>query len=506
MLSSAPLFSNRLGRLMMVSAFLLFLGSQLLAAPIAHAGGTVSVCDEAHLLTALTGGGTVTFSCSGTITLANTITIASHTTIDGTGQNVTLSGNNAKRVFMVNSGIALTLNQITVTAGHLTSGLGAAIYNNNGTVNATDVTFSNNVTEFGSGGAIYNDTNGTLNITGTTFSGNTNNNSGGSVLMNYGAATLTNSTLSGNTVTGGEAALFNYGTITMTNSTLTGNRSIAVSPAYSGIYNSYSGGASVIIRNSIIANGTGAHCDGNIANITGTNNLADDGTCGSSFTNSSSIALGALGNYGGKAQTVPLNANSAAMDAGNPTYCPGTDQRGQARADLQCDSGAYEMQMSDRNYATLAPGTTMRTYGPARAGIQYAGTNPGSTTVTKITTWVSQPASALSVMWDIAAPTNTGLNLTVKLCYSTAELRGLTEGDLRFWRYSGGAWSQVGGVPTFSGTTPTRCAEISGVTDLSRWTLATGNPGNTPTAVTLSTFEAKSSFDLGIWLRKLLGR
>ena len=39
----------------------------------AHAGGIVSVCDEAHLLAALADGGTVTFSCSGTITLTATI-------------------------------------------------------------------------------------------------------------------------------------------------------------------------------------------------------------------------------------------------------------------------------------------------------------------------------------------------------------------------------------------------------------------------------------------------
>ena len=32
-----------------------------LAASPAHAGGIVSMCDEAHLLTALAGGGTVTF-------------------------------------------------------------------------------------------------------------------------------------------------------------------------------------------------------------------------------------------------------------------------------------------------------------------------------------------------------------------------------------------------------------------------------------------------------------
>jgi hypothetical protein len=56
------------------------------AAP-AHAGGVVSVCDEAHLRTALTGGGTVTFSCVGYITLANTA-------IDGSGQTVTISGGN----------------------------------------------------------------------------------------------------------------------------------------------------------------------------------------------------------------------------------------------------------------------------------------------------------------------------------------------------------------------------------------------------------------------------
>ena len=61
----------------------------MLAAPAtpAHAGGVVSVCDEAHLRAALAGGGTVTFSCSGTITLTATIRILADTTIDGTGQS-----------------------------------------------------------------------------------------------------------------------------------------------------------------------------------------------------------------------------------------------------------------------------------------------------------------------------------------------------------------------------------------------------------------------------------
>ena len=36
-----------------------------LPASPAHAGGVVSVCDEAHLLAALAGGGTVTFRAAG---------------------------------------------------------------------------------------------------------------------------------------------------------------------------------------------------------------------------------------------------------------------------------------------------------------------------------------------------------------------------------------------------------------------------------------------------------
>ena len=88
-----------------------------LAAPAApaHAGGVVTVCDEAHLRTALAGGGTVTFSCSGTITLTATIWIAADTTIDGSGQSVTVSGNH--RVVVFSAGRSLNLNALTVADG-----------------------------------------------------------------------------------------------------------------------------------------------------------------------------------------------------------------------------------------------------------------------------------------------------------------------------------------------------------------------------------------------------
>ena len=47
--------------------------------PSGPSAGVVSVCDEAHLLAALSGGGNVTFTCSGMITLTATIIIAATT-------------------------------------------------------------------------------------------------------------------------------------------------------------------------------------------------------------------------------------------------------------------------------------------------------------------------------------------------------------------------------------------------------------------------------------------
>ena len=79
-----------------------------------HAGGVVSICDELHLLAALAGGGTVTFICCVTITLTAEISMAAVTTIDGRGQNVTISGNHAVPVFWGNSWITLNMSIWTV--------------------------------------------------------------------------------------------------------------------------------------------------------------------------------------------------------------------------------------------------------------------------------------------------------------------------------------------------------------------------------------------------------
>jgi predicted outer membrane repeat protein len=259
----------------------------LLPAP-AHAGGVVAVCDEAHLLAALAGGGTVTFACSGVIMLTNTITIAADTTIDGSAQDVTISGNNAVRVFTLNSEVRFNLNALTIANGAVGdyeagggismrngtlivsnstfagnsayegggiykaggaatltnctftgnyatphgpgASRGGGILNDDGALDVSDCVFSDN-SAYGIGGAIDNQ--GTLTVSRSTFSLNhasSSRSSGGGGIVNWprGMATVSNSTFSGNSAGGGSSAaggaINNYGTLAASNSTFSGNR------------------------------------------------------------------------------------------------------------------------------------------------------------------------------------------------------------------------------------------------------------------------------------------
>jgi len=194
----------------------------------AHAGVVVSVCDEDNLLAALAAGSPVTFSCSGTITLTAEIVIAADTSIDGSGQTVTLSGNHAVRVFTVNSGVTLNLNRLTVADGSAIYGGG--IYNEGGTLNVNNSTFSGNTAGgagFNSkgGGGIYNSRYGTLTVSNSTFSGNSAGDySGGGGIDNYiGTVSVNNSTFSGNSAIRGGGIHSVFGTLTVSNSTFSGN-------------------------------------------------------------------------------------------------------------------------------------------------------------------------------------------------------------------------------------------------------------------------------------------
>lgn len=97
----------------------------LLVLPLTtRAGGVVTTCTEVALRAAMSGGGTVTFDCDGTITLANTISNNVGLILDGNGHQVTISGNSSVRVFYVNTNAVLTLLNLSIAQGWATDGGG----------------------------------------------------------------------------------------------------------------------------------------------------------------------------------------------------------------------------------------------------------------------------------------------------------------------------------------------------------------------------------------------
>jgi CSLREA domain-containing protein len=267
-----------------------------------------------------------------TITLGSqlTITDSAGLVIDGGSAKITVSGNNAVRVFEVGtptvSGVKLTLNNLTVANGR-------AIL----------------------GGGILNESSNTLTVRNSTLSGNNANegfaSGGGGIWNNGGTVTVSNSTLSGNSARAAGGGIHNNspGTLTVRNSTLWGNSATEDFGTGGSIS---SNGGSATLKNTIVANSpSGGNCSGTVTN--GGYNLDSDGSCGFGTTNHSlsgttdnplNPQLGSLANNGGPTLTHALLAGSPAIDKGN-SFGATTDQRGVARPQGAApDIGAFELE------------------------------------------------------------------------------------------------------------------------------------------------------------------
>lgn len=363
------------------------------ASPV-HAGGVVSVCDEANLRNALYGGGTVTFTCSGTIALTSPITIAANTTVDGSGQSVTISGNNAVQVFTVNTGVTLSLEWLTIADGNntITPGgggvetwggtvnidhstfTGNSAYNGGavycrectltvshstfsdnsgfesmsygggistyegGAVTVSDSTFSGNSAY--TGGAIFTNIGTTLIVSRSTFSSNIATEWGGGAIGTRGTGLVSNSTFHGN-ITLGEygSAIANDGPLTVTNSTFSNN----VGYGDVAIFND---DGTVLLENSIVVSNSqsGMNCYGSVTD--GGGNLSYPDT--SCFGINQDPLLGPLQDNGGPTFTMAPGLGSPAIDAAVDAICAmdpvnNLDQRGVVRPQgLHCDIGAVE--------------------------------------------------------------------------------------------------------------------------------------------------------------------
>ena len=321
----------------------------------AAAAGIVTDCSTygpgaGTLQDALVGGGNVTFACDGAIIVPEiTINANTPTVIDATGYDVTLSGNNANRVFKVTSGKSLTLRNITVANG-LTNGYGGGVYVEGGSLTVENSTFTGNSAagSAGYGGAIYNF--GTSLITNSVITGNSAGNQSGGI-ANHGSPslagnlTLTNSTVSGNTSQGEGGGLVSaeYSTTVLTSSTVTANSA----DGSGGGIRQFGNGA-VSLSNTIVAGNTASTSGPNLYGVITSNdyNLIGDVT-GATFTpaahdiTGADPLLGPLADNGGPTWTHALLAGSPAIDAGDTTLT--TDQRGVTRPQFGVDDiGAYE--------------------------------------------------------------------------------------------------------------------------------------------------------------------
>jgi YD repeat-containing protein len=168
-----------------------------------HGGGVVSTCTESALTNALAGGGTVTFGCSGTIVVANTIVISTNTIMNASGSSVLISGGDWVRVFLVNTNVTLTMYNVTICNGRAGGGAGIR---NDGTLVAYECAFQNNHAW------------GAAGTTGTTETGGADGGPGGNgapgtggAIRNFGTLRLsrcsfqTNSAIGGNGGAGGGA-------------------------------------------------------------------------------------------------------------------------------------------------------------------------------------------------------------------------------------------------------------------------------------------------------------
>jgi hypothetical protein len=214
-----------------------------------------------------------------------------------------------------------------------------------------DTVISDNVSSLSDGGGVFN--NGTMTITNSTISENTVTKNGGAI-FNAGTLNITNSTISGNTgasVTQGSATfsgggIGNQGSLTLVNSTITSN---TASAGAGGGLSSNAG--SSVLTNTILAGNTaptGPDCFGTFTSQ-GFNLIQNTSGCTISGDTTGNITgqdpkLGPLQDNGGPTFTHELLAGSPAIDAGDNAAAPATDQRGTTRPQgAVSDIGAFEL-------------------------------------------------------------------------------------------------------------------------------------------------------------------
>ena len=369
--------------------------------------------------------------------------IATNTTVTINGNGFALDGNNSRRVIYINTGGALTLNNVIIRNGN-SADQGGGIFNDNGTLTITNSTISGNSASSGGGISNYF---GTLTITNTIISGNSAD-YGGGIYNSLAEVTITNSTLFDNSVDFEGGGIINLdGPVTITNSTISGNSAIIgggginTLNAFMTVTNSTisdnsssigAGGITVplgniLLTNSILSNNN-SNCSELIAD--GGGNLIDTANGGACTGITPAVdADPMLGAFNGV--YYPLLAGSPAIDSA-PT-CAGLteDQIGTSRPqDSACDIGAIEyiveistatptMTLTPTNTATnTLTNTALPTFTssptalpPTNTALPTFTSSPTNTPLATTTLTIT-PASTITSTPTALPPTNTPLATT----------------------------------------------------------------------------------------------
>jgi len=232
----------------------------------------------------------------------------------------------------------------TAILNNTSNGNGGGIYSSSGPliINRSDIAGNSTTGSWHSGGGLqFSGT--TMTITDSTIRNNRAVYAGGGLYTDsQGNAVVINSTIGGNSAGQFGGGIYHINgsiTLKLINSTVTDNTA--------GLGGGIRTNRSVILQNTIMAasNGGGQPGGDCVIDTGGSidstlNNLDGDGSCGAGIT--ADPLLGALADNGGATQTHALLSGSPAIDAGDNTSCPATDQRGVDRSDGSCDIGAYE--------------------------------------------------------------------------------------------------------------------------------------------------------------------
>ena len=240
---------------------------------------------------------TGTVKSGGTVYIAsgvyneNNIQINTDMNIIGETQKTTIingqkSGNS---IFTIESGITVTISNLTLTNGTVMMNNGGAI-ENWGTLTVDNSTFTNNTVTMNNGGAISNEYGANLTVNNSTFIGNTMSDGSGGAIDNIGTLIVDNSNFIGNYASGKGGAINNEygGTSYVNNSTFTGNTAWEDSGAISNEY-----GATLTVNNS--------NFTGNAANVGGGGAVGNGGSLtiiNSIFTGNNASGGGAISNTG----------------------------------------------------------------------------------------------------------------------------------------------------------------------------------------------------------------